>query len=111
MVSAISTKLPNRSRQQLSDEGGTWTKAPLVSESSSSTGTNIVSWAAFSTCGTSLEVVSGSGISAAVVSCAGAFVPSLSGMSMTMNNHTGVTTKAPSPVGMPRLIGIPSAYM
>ena len=40
-----------------SDGGGTGTDAPLVSESSSNTG-SIVSRAAFSTCGTSLEVVS-----------------------------------------------------
>ena len=38
------------------------------------------------------------------MSCAGACVPSLSGMSMTMNKHVGVTTEVPSPVGMPRLV-------
>ena len=48
--------------------------------------------------------MSGSGISAAVVSCAGACVPSLSGMSMTMNKHAGVTTEVLSPVCMPRLV-------
>ena len=102
-VSDFDDQLLDRSRW-LSDGGGTGTEAPLVSESSSSTGTSIVSSAAFSTCGTSLGVVSGSGISAAVVSCAGACVPSLSGMSMTMNKRAGVTTEVPSPVFMPRLV-------
>ena len=50
-VSNFDDQLPDRSRR-LSDGGGTGTEAPLVSESSSSTGTSIVSSAAFSTCGT-----------------------------------------------------------
>ena len=58
----------------------------------------------FFTCGTSLEVVSGGGISATHVSHAGACVPSLSGVPVTMTKYAGITTEAPSPVGMPRLI-------